>query len=269
MQRHVYFLSDGTGITAESLGKSLLTQFEGFDFEFITLPFINSEEKARACVTRIQHVMQQGQQPPLIFLTIVDPALASIIHQTDAVVIDVFATFIKPLENALAARSSHRVGLSHAQNDFEQYHQRINAINFAQANDDGCSLKNYDKADVIVLGVSRSGKTPTCLYLALNYGLKAANYPVTDEDMPCRQLPEALQPFQQKLFGLSIQPEHLQMIRSGRRSASQYASRQQCYYEVEQVVRLYQQAHIPYLDTTNLSIEEIAARIKAWHAAFE
>lgn len=264
MRRKIYFISDGTGITVESLGKSLLLQFDKLDYDCQTIPFVNEVEKAEECVAKFHQDYKDDAQRPIVFVTIVDPAIAKIIQQSDALLIDIFQAFIAPLEQAFNQAASHRVGLLHAQNDFEQYHQRIAAINFSQANDDGCSTKNFEQADVIILGVSRSGKTPTCLYLALNYGLNAANYPLTEDDMPLTDLPAILKPYQDKLFGLTIDPMQLQKIRSERRPNSGYAAKTQCYYEVEQVEKLYERHILPYLDSTHSSIEEIAARINAW-----
>ena len=264
MKRSAFFISDGTGITVESLGRSLLTQFDDFDFELNTIPFVNDLEKAQLSLSRIRHTYLRANQKPLVFITIANPAISNIMHQADGVLLDIFAAFINPLERELQCRSSHRSGLTHAQRNFHDYHKRIKAINFAQANDDGGNIKNYAKADVIIVGASRSGKTPTSLYLALNYGIKAANYPFTEDDLPLKKLPDFLETQKDKLFGLSIAPEHLSNIRSERRANSQYASLKQCQYEISQIEQLYQRENIPCLDTTSRSIEEISAKIKEW-----
>jgi regulator of PEP synthase PpsR (kinase-PPPase family) len=138
---------------------------------------------------------------------------------------------------------------------------RIDAVNFALDNDDGSKIKHYDKADIILVGVSRSGKTPTCLYLALQFGIKAANYPLTEEDLQNFSLPDVLKPHKHKIFGLTIDPERLAAIRNERKANSRYASLAQCYYETEEVEHLYQQEQISFLSTTDLSVEEISTKI--------
>src|SRR3990172_12131671 len=189
-RRTVFFVSDGTGITAQMLGQSLLTQFEGMEFTQITLPFVDSPEKAEECLLRIAAESVNGQ--PVVFSTLVNQDVRQVMRKADALFIDFLETFIDPLEAGLGVKSSHTIGRSHSAMDKKEYRQRIEAINFAMAHDDGASHRELNQADVILIGVSRSGKTPTSLYLALQFGVKAANYPLIPEDFQRMKLPHAL-----------------------------------------------------------------------------
>jgi regulator of PEP synthase PpsR (kinase-PPPase family) len=261
MKRKAFFISDGTGITAETLGHSLLAQFESIDFEQVTLPYIDTAQKAGEIVSQLNKVEADTGMKPIVFDTIVNQEIRDVINQAKAFKVDIFATFLSPLEIELDMASSYSVGKSHAGGDDEGYKSRIDAVNFALDNDDGSKIKHYDKADIILTGVSRSGKTPTCLYLALQFGIKAANYPLTEEDLQNFSLPDALKPYKQKIFGLTIDPERLSAIRNERKAKSRYASLAQCYYETEEVEHLYRQEQIPFLSTTALSVEEISTKI--------
>ncbi len=260
MKRQAFFISDGTGITAEPLGHSLLSQFESIEFEQITLPYIDSISKAAEVVERLNKVSESGARP-IVFDTIVNQEIRDEISKANAFKVDIFATFLAPLEKELNMGSSYTVGKSHAGGDNKSYLARIDAVNYALENDDGSRIKHYDKADIILVGVSRSGKTPSCLYLALQFGIKAANYPLTEEDLGNGDLPHALKPYKDKLFGLTIDPERLAAIRNERKANSRYASLNQCYYETEEVEMLFRRLSIPFLTTTDLSVEEISTRI--------
>lgn len=262
MKRVAFFISDGTGITAEALGHSLLAQFDSIEFEQITLPYVDTTEKAYQVLARINATTESNHgERPIVFDTIVNQEIRQIIGEANAFKVDIFATFLSPLEQELSVRSSYSVGKSHAGGTNENYMARIAAVNFALDNDDGAKTRYYDQADVILVGVSRSGKTPTCLYMAMQFGIKAANYPLTEEDLGNLTLPDSLKPYKHKLFGLTIDPERLAAIRNERRANSRYASINQCYYEVEEVEDLYRQEQISYLSTTDLSVEEISTRI--------
>jgi len=261
MKRQAFFISDGTGITAETLGHSLLAQFESIDFEQITLPYIDTIKKATEVTARLDAIELKTGLKPIVFDTIVNQDIRNIISKANAFKVDIFATFLSPLEQELKMDSSYSVGKSHAGGDNAGYKSRIDAVNFALDNDDGSKIKHYAKADIILVGVSRSGKTPTCLYLALQFGIKAANYPLTEEDLQNFCLPSALKPYKNKLFGLTIDPERLAAIRNERKANSRYASIAQCYYETEEVEHLYQQEQIAFLSTTDLSVEEISTKI--------
>jgi len=260
-RRTVFFVSDGTGITAQMLGHSLLTQFEGVEFNQVTLPFVDSAEKAEECLARIAAEGANGKGQPVVFSTLVNQEVRSVLRQANALFLDFFETFIDPLEAGLGVKSSHTIGRSHSAMDKKEYHQRIEAINFAMAHDDGASHRELSQADVILIGVSRSGKTPTSLYLALQFGVKAANYPLIPEDFQRGKLPEALRPQKQKLFGLTIAPERLHEIRKERRPDSRYAALDNCRYEVEEAESLMRREGIHSINSTTKSIEEIATTI--------
>ncbi|HEY6865153.1 MAG TPA: pyruvate, water dikinase regulatory protein [Burkholderiales bacterium] len=260
-RRTVFFVSDGTGITVEMLGHSLLTQFEGIEFLHVTVPFVDTVAKARACVARIEDAGRNGSARPVVFTTLVNGEVRDVIRAAGAFVLDFFEVFLDPLEGELGAKSSHTIGRSHSALDTKQYTNRIDAINFALAHDDGVSSRDLDKADVILVGVSRSGKTPTSLYLALKFGIRAANYPLIPEDFDRLQLPTVLQDYRDKLFGLSISPERLTEIRHERRPNSRYANLDNCRFEVQQAERLMQREGVRWADSTTKSIEEIATTI--------
>lgn len=260
-RRTIFFVSDRTGITAEALGRSLMSQFNGGGFRQVTLPFIANIDKAREAVARIDAVGVEDGVRPIVFSTIVDDAVRAMIQNSKALYLDFFEAFIGPLERELGMKSSHTVGRAHASADNAAYIQRIEAVNFALANDDGISTKRYPEADVVLVGVSRSGKTPTCLYLALQFGIFAANYPLIEDDLKCGKLPAVLTPYRSKIYGLTIEPTRLQQIRHHRRPDSRYASPDQVRYEVKQAEDIFRAAGVPYMNTTHPSIEEIATTI--------
>jgi hypothetical protein len=257
-RRTVFFVSDGTGITAQMLGHSLLTQFEGVEFIQVTLPFVDSLEKAEECLARIG-AETNGQ--PIVFSTLVNSDVREVLRRANALVIDFFESFIDPLEAGLGVKSSHTIGRSHSAMDKKEYQQRIEAINFAMAHDDGASHRELGQADVILIGVSRSGKTPTSLYLALQFGVMAANYPLIPEDFHRGKLPEALRTEKTRLYGLTIAPERLHEIRKERRPGSKYADLDNCRFEVEEAERLMRREGIRSINSTSKSIEEIATTI--------
>ena len=260
-ERTVYFLSDQTGVTAETLGHSLLTQFDGETFRQVTLPFIDSEDKAQEAVRKINEAGQRDALRPIVFSTMVQDDIRAIIRTCDGLHLDIFDVFLTPLEMELNRKSTREPGRAHGMSDIDAYMKRIEATNFALANDDGGISRNYDVADVILLGVSRSGKTPTCLYLALQYGVYAANFPLTDEEFENSSLPDFLTSQKDKLFGLTITPDRLQQIRKERRPMGRYSSAQQVRFELRESEKLFRRYGIPHVDTTEFSIEEIASRI--------
>lgn len=260
LRRPIFYISDGTGITAETIGHSVLTQFEGVDFEAVRIPFVDDEEKAHAAVARVRNAQLHYGSRPIVINTVIDPRLCEVLAQSGALMLDVFAPFIVPLERELDRKRSSRVGQAHGMVNFAQYEQRINATNFALTHDDGMDV-NYNDAEVILVGVSRSGKTPTCLYLALHYGVRAGNYPLTEEDMEGDELPPRLRAHRRKLFGLTIDPDRLHQIRQERRPNSGYAKLETCRSEVAAAERMFQTERIPTLSTTHTSIEEIASKV--------
>ncbi|MCA3212408.1 MAG: kinase/pyrophosphorylase [Burkholderiales bacterium] len=260
-ERTVFFVSDGTGITAETLGHSVMTQFESLRYRQLRIPFVDSAAKAREAVHKIAEAGRRDGRRPVVFSTLVNPAVNAELKAADALLLDLFESFVEPLEIELGMKSSHSIGRSHNISDSEEYKARIEAINFALAHDDGQSSKGLQQADVILVGVSRSGKTPTSLYLAMQYGLKAANYPLIPEDFDRDVLPSALPAHRAKLFGLSIAPERLAEVRHERRPNSRYASLDNCRHEVAAAERLMRREGIRWLSSTTKSIEEIAATI--------
>jgi regulator of PEP synthase PpsR (kinase-PPPase family) len=260
-ERAVFFLSDQTGVTAEALGHSLITQFAGQKFRQMTLPFIDSEDKAREAVRTIDTAAKRDALRPVVFSTLVQPELRAIVKDAQGLHLDIFDAFLNPLAAELDESPKFTLGGAHGMSDINTYMKRIEATNFALANDDGATSRNYDAADVILVGVSRTGKTPTCLYLALQYGVYAANYPLTDEELETGELPEFLVAQVHKLFGLTIAPTRLRQIRKERRPMGKYASAQQVRFELREAAKIFRRYGIPHVDTTEFSIEEISSRI--------
>ncbi len=260
-QHTVFFVSDRTGITAEMLGNSLLSQFEGLKFRRQTIPFVDTPEKIADVVRRIDETASAEGRRPLVFSSIVDEAMSAQLSHGDALFLDLFQVFIAPLESELHAKSSHAAGRSHGIANSHEYFARMEAINFTHAHDDGATTRDLAKAQVILIGVSRCGKTPTALYLALQFGILAANFPLTPDDFTDKKLPSSIEPFREKLFGLTIDPERLQQIREARRPGSKYAALANCQYEVRQAELLMQRERVTTLDTTSRSIEEIATTV--------
>lgn len=261
--RTVFMISDGTGITAETFAKAILNQFES-SHRFVRMPFTDTVDKAHNVVRDINHTARLEGKKPIIFTTLVNMEVLQVIKtecQAMAMVVDMFGTFISPLEAELGIKSNHRVGRFSDASKSREYHNRIEAINYALSHDDGQTHHDLDKSDVILVGVSRSGKTPTSLYLAMQYGLKASNYPLIPEDFERRKLPPALVPYRKKIFGLTIHPERLSEIRHERRPQSRYASLDNCRREVADAEAMMRREGIRWLSTTTKSIEEIATTI--------
>ncbi|PZQ87997.1 MAG: phosphoenolpyruvate synthase regulatory protein [Acinetobacter johnsonii] len=257
-KRSVFFVSDGTAITAETLGHSLLAQFPNVDFDIHIIPYISSEEAATNVVAEINLRAQQDGQKPLVFDTLVDPYVRDIINTANAINLDVFEGLISKLSEELGTPPTTLVGQTHAVTDSESYKARIDAVHFALDNDDGARTRHYDKADLILIGVSRSGKTPTSIYLSLQFGIRVANYPLTEEDLDDNRLPAVLRAHKQKLFGLMIDAERLVAIRSERKANSRYASFSQCQMELRAIEGIYISEGIKYLNVSEMSIEEIS-----------
>ena len=259
--RTVFFVSDSTGITAETFGNAILAQFE-MTWRHVRLPFVDSVDKAHQAVRHINHTAQVEGRKPIVFTTLVSAEVLRVIEQgSHGMLLDMFGTFVQPLETELGVKSNHRIGRFSDVSKSQAYHDRIEAINFSLAHDDGQSNRDLEKSDVILIGVSRSGKTPTSLYLSMQYGLKASNYPLIPEDFERRELPPALKPHKSKVFGLTIQPERLSEIRNERRPNSRYASLENCRMEVSEAEAMMRRAGIRWLSTTTKSIEEIATTI--------
>ena len=260
--RTVFFVSDGTGITAETFGNSILAQFSGKP-RHVRRPFIDSHEKATRVVSEINATAEAESLRPIVFLTIVNTEVHEVLTNPHCkgLVLDMFKAFVEPLEQEFGLKSNHRVGRFSDAAKSQEYNDRIEAINFSLAHDDGQSAKNLQAADVILVGVSRSGKTPTSLYLAMQHGIKAANYPLIPEDFDRGHLPSSLAPHKRKCFGLTIDPDRLRQIRNERRPDSKYASIENCRHEVREAETMMKRSGISWLSSTHKSIEEIATTI--------
>jgi [pyruvate, water dikinase]-phosphate phosphotransferase / [pyruvate, water dikinase] kinase len=261
IKRSVFFISDGTAITAETLGHSLLAQFPHVDFDIHIIPYITTEEAAMNVVAEINQRADLDGEKPLVFDTLVDPDVRDIINTAHAVNLDVFEGLIGKLSEELGTSPTTLVGQTHAVTNSESYKARIDAVHFALDNDDGARTRHYDKADLILVGVSRSGKTPTSIYLSLQFGIRVANYPLTEEDLDDNRLPAVLRPHKSKLFGLMIDADRLVAIRTERKANSRYASFNQCQMELRAIEGIYISEGIKYLNVSEMSIEEISTRV--------
>ncbi|MDX1605991.1 MAG: pyruvate, water dikinase regulatory protein [Candidatus Competibacterales bacterium] len=260
-RRTAFFVSDSTCITAQHLGRALLTQFEFLDFHQQSLRFVNTAERAQQAAQRIDQVATRDGLKPLVFATLIDPELRHTVRSAQCVYFDLFETFVERMEEELGTSSVATLGHSHGMHDRDHYFERMDAINFTLNHDDGSAVTQLERAEIILVGISRTGKTPTCLYLSLHYGVRAANFPITEDELDELSLPPVLAPHRDRLFGLTTDPVRLQHIRNERLPNSRYASMRQCEYETRQSEALYRKLGIPYLVTTMVSIEEIAATI--------
>lgn len=259
--RTVFFVSDNTGVTAETFGQSLIVQFDGIEFHKVTVPFISTVEKAESTVLRINQAAETDGHRPIVFSTLVRDEIRTAVRQSEGLFLDFFDAFLGPLEKEFETPSAERTGRAHGIADLKAYTNRIEATNFALSTDDGSNLKGYDQADVILIGVSRTGKTPTCLYLALHYAVYAANYPLTEDELEEGELPAALMAHKSKLYGLTISPARLFQIRKERRAHGRYATHPQVTWELRQADAIFRRHGLACIDTTAISIEEIASTI--------
>jgi len=260
MARTVFYISDGTGITAETLGHSLLTQFDLGDVQQVRVPFVDTLARAEDVARAIRRAHADDGQRPLVFHTVINQSHAKLLEETEACVVDLFGRLVVPLERDFGLVRKRRVGRAHAMTNVDSYDDRMEATNYALRHDDGANT-DYSEAELILVGVSRSGKTPTCLYMALQFGVKAANYPLTVDDLDRGELPEALRGVGGKVFGLTIEAARLAHIREARRPGSHYASLAQCRREISDAELLYQTFKIPHLNTTHTSVEEICTKV--------
>lgn len=261
IDRYVFTVSDRTGITAESLGVSLLIHFPSLHFKTVALPFVDTPEKARDAARKINDAADRNGGPPLIFATLAGDEIRNIIAASNGVLFDLFDHFLAPLEKELGVASEHSIGSSHGVLNPNKYTARISALNYTMRTDDGMNSNHYDNAELVVIGVSRTAKTPTSLYLALHYGVSTANFPLLEEDLERARLPDKIIRHRNKLFGLTIDAALLQQIRQARYNKGRYAQLRQCQYEVSQAEALYRRERIPYVDTSARSVEEIATTI--------
>jgi len=259
--RSVFFISDGTGITAETFGNSILAQF-AVKARHVRKPFIDTGDKAYQVVREINEAAEREGGKPIVFTTLVNHEVLEIVTKhSRGLVLDMIRTFVEPLEHEFGVKSNHRVGRFPDIAKSQEYTERIEAINYSLAHDDGQSARNLESADVILVGVSRCGKTPTSLYLAMQHGIKAANYPLIPEDFERGQPPPAVLQHKRKCFGLTIDPERLSHIRNERRPGSKYAALANCRYEVHEAEAMMRRQGIAWLSSTHKSIEEIATTI--------
>lgn len=260
-RRDVFYVSDGTAITCETLGHVVLGQFAVQPNEK-TFPFVESDEKLSELLKQIQRSYQLHGVKPLVFFSMVIPEMRTRLLQAPAHFYDVLESIVQrvsldiEMEPAPKLQRSRSVG-----KDSDTYFDRIAAIEYTLAHDDGVSLKDLDRADIILLGVSRSGKTPTSLYMAMQFGLRVVNYPFIAEDMHAMRLLPEFEFHRHKLFGLTINAERLTEIRENRLAGSEYASNQQCQQELATVEALFRLEAISYINTSSLSVEEISTRI--------
>jgi regulator of PEP synthase PpsR (kinase-PPPase family) len=254
--RIAYCVSDHTGVTVEAVAKSVLSQFPAFEFSLITLPFIDNSEKVQSAIERIA-----ATPDALVFSTLTDPALRDRLRDSTPSLFDVFDLLSPAVETALGHAATPSGGRTHGM--AHNYESRMDAVNFSLALDDGLQPQRLDQADLILIGVSRVGKTPTALYLALQYGLRVANYPLTPEDLAQSSLPQPLLAQLPRLRGLTLSAERLAAIRQARYPDSRYANLAQCREELVAAERFYALHAIPVIDTTRMSVEEIAARLRS------
>ena len=259
--RTVFVISDGTGITAETFGTALMAQFD-ITPRIVRIPFVDTVDKAHQAVRQINHSGEVEGKNPIVFSTLVNPDVVAVVTQhCKGLLMDMFGTFVQPLEDELGLKSQHRVGRFSDISQSKEYLNRMEAINYTLAHDDGQTHTDLSGADVVLIGVSRSGKTPTSLYLAMQFGLKVANYPLIPEDFDRKQLPPVLEPIRKKLFGLTIDPQRLSDIRNERRPNSRYASLQNCRHEVAEAEAMMRRAGVQWLSSTHKSIEEISTTV--------
>lgn len=261
INRTAFIVSDRTGLTAEAMAHSLLSQFPSIDFQIETFTFVDDKAKTADLINRCQRIREKYGIGPMVFLTMVNDALRKQFADAHIEVFDLFQTFIGPMEERLGVKSSHTIGQSHGVHDETAYTSRIAAVHFALQTDDGMDSDYYRQADLIIVGVSRCGKTPTSLYMSLHYGLYVSNYPLTDHELEFKRLPDALKMYKDKLFGLTIDPFRLLQIRQQRYQGSTYSDASTCMREIAQAESIFRSEGMPYLNTTKMSVEEIGAMI--------
>lgn len=259
IERTVFFISDGTGITAGALGQ-LLAHFPQTHFKQVRAPFTDSIPKIEEAKQRMLIAKAADGMRPVVIMSLGNIEHRALLKEADAYFIDLFNTFIDPLGIELAQEPLTGKGIAHGVMG-ANYHERMEAINFTLTHDDGMTHGGLAEAQVILIGVSRCGKTPTSIYLAMQFGIKAANYPLIPEDFERNTLPEVLSQHTDKLFGLTIKPERLHSVRSERRPDSFYASLDNCRSEIAIAERLMKAANVPCTDSTSRSIEELSAII--------
>lgn len=259
VKRTVFFVSDGTGITAGALGK-LLEHFPQTNFTQVRLPFTDTLDKIKLAQEAILHATEEDGARPVVIMSLGNIELRNKLKGSNAYCIDLFNTFIDPLGVELDQKPLTGAGIAHSVMG-SNYHERMEAINYTLGHDDGMTNSGLEQAQVILIGVSRCGKTPTSIYLAMQFGIKAANYPLIPEDFERGVLPEVLHKHLDKVFGLTIKAERLHSVRSERRPDSFYASLENCRKEIATAEGLMRNSNITWADSTSRSIEELSAII--------
>jgi len=257
----VFFLSDSTGISAETMGNALLIQFPGLRFERTVIPFISSVKEARAVVARIDAALDASARTPLVFTTAASDEVRLELRRTRCPLIDFFDLHMQQVEAILETRGERFAARLHAVGDIKRYNSRMQAIEYAIEHDDGQSVRGLEKADVILVAPSRCGKTPTAMYLALQHGLFVANYPIVEEDLEVIELPRPVRHLRGKCFGLITSPARLTAVRQERRPGSRYASLEQCTFELRRTQAMFSRHHLPVVDSSTKSVEEISTII--------
>lgn len=257
----VFYISDQTGITTEKLGSALLVKFPQLEFHKDSFPFANTPTKIGKALLRVRNRYLMDGHKPIIISSMINPELRKMLKVDYAIHLDFFEAFIGTLEQAFGLSAEMTEGKVHSIGNEEKYNHRIDAIHYSLDNDDGVSCKNYDDADIIIIGVSRVGKTPTSIYLAVNYGIKVANYPLAENDLLSSHLPKSLVPYHHKLFGLSIEPERLQQLRTNRMPGTKYASLENCQMEIAAAEKIMNTCGVPFINSNHKSIEEISVAI--------
>ncbi len=254
----VFFLSDSTGISAETMGNALLIQFPDVQFERTLIPFISSLEEAREVVARLDQVLDESPRMPLVFATAASDEVRLELLKTRCPVIDFFGLHMERVESILETHGVHKAARLHGVGDIKRYNSRMQAVEYTIEHDDGQSVRGLEKADVILVAPSRCGKTPTAMYLALQHGLFVANYPIVDEDLETNELPRPVRDLRDKCFGLITTPQRLSTVRQERRPNSRYASIDQCTFELRRTDAIFKLYSLPVIDTSTKSVEEIS-----------
>jgi [pyruvate, water dikinase]-phosphate phosphotransferase / [pyruvate, water dikinase] kinase len=256
--RDVYYLSGSTGILAKDLGKALLCQFPDVPFREELIPFIQTEKEAEKAIERIRS--RSTGQVPMVISTLLGRKLNGILNHPDVEFLNIFDQFLRKIEDILEEKAVWKAGASRHPSERTMI-KRVEAIHYCIDHDDGSGTKDYDEAEVILLGVSRSGKTPVSVYLATQMGIKTANYPLVLDDSPSFRLPPYITRNKKRLIGLSITPQLLHQYREQRYANSSYASLSTCRSEINEVNTLYLNHDIPIVTSDGKSIEEIAIHV--------
>jgi len=256
--KDVYYISGSTALLAEDMGQALLCQFQEISFHEEKIPFIKTKEDAEKALEHIRE--QSGGRRPLIFCTIMDQQIRRILDSPEVEFFDVFGSILDRLETCLETKALRVPGYSRTIDDMTLA-KRVEAIHFSIEHDDGTRTREYDEAEVILVGVSRSGKTPVSVYLATHMGIKSANFPLTAEHLDSYELPHEIIRNRKKVVGLTTSPQLLHKIREQRYSGSNYAKVSTCASELSQAKQIYMKYNIPVVETDGKSIEETSVQV--------